>query len=82
VLVERLCKKLPTAIDAAKEAQDAFHLITNTADQVKVAEWELQAKEAQANRHLHPEAMDIYDMKSTAGLLLYILSITVRYNKY
>lgn len=62
---------MPIAIDAAKESQDAFQLITDTANQVKVAEWELQAKVAQKNRNNNPEAMDIYDMKSTPGLYQY-----------
>ena len=71
--VKRLCKKLPIAIDAAKESKDAFQLITDTADQVKVAEWEMQAKEAQRNRNLNPAAMDIYDMKSTPGGVKYLI---------
>ena len=69
--VKRLCKKLPIAIDAAKESKDAFQLITDTADPVKVAEWDVQAKEAQRNRNLNPAAMDIYDMKSTPGMSQY-----------
>lgn len=73
MLVARLCKKLPTAVDSAREAKGAFELITATADPQKVSEWERQAKEAQRNRNLHPEAMDIYDIKATDGVLLYII---------
>jgi hypothetical protein len=73
MLVARLCKKLPTAIDSAREAKGAFELITATADPRKVSEWERQAKEAQQDRDIHPEAMDIYDIKPTDGLLLYII---------
>jgi hypothetical protein len=65
--VERLCKKLPAAIDSAKEAKDAFQVITDTADPLKVSEWTQQAEEAKVNRNLDPEVMDIYDMKRTPG---------------
>jgi len=48
--VERLCKKLPAAIDSAKEAKDAFQVITDTAHPLKVSEWTQQAEEAKVNR--------------------------------
>lgn len=65
--VERLCKKLPAAIDSAKEAKDAFQVISDTADPLKVSEWTQEAEEAKVNRNLDPEVMDIYDMKATPG---------------
>jgi len=67
MLVERLCKKLPVAIDSAKEAEDAFQVITDTADPLKVSEWTRQAEEAKVNRNVCPEVMDIYDMLRTPG---------------
>jgi hypothetical protein len=67
MLVDRLCKKLPVAIDSAKEAKEAFQVITDTADPLKVSEWTQQAEEAKVNRNVDPEAMDIYDMKTTPG---------------
>ena len=66
--VERLRKKLPTAAESAKDAKEAFQLISNTADPAKVLEWGLQEEKAQADRNSNPEAMDIYDVKTTSGV--------------
>lgn len=73
IQVERLCKKLPTAIDSATEAKEAFEQLNNAADPLKVAEWELQELQAKLNRNLNPEAMDIYDIKAKPGEWLYIV---------
>ena len=51
------------------KSKSAFDMLNSSADPVKVKEWEKQEAAAQARRNVEPEAMDIYDIKVTPGMV-------------
>ena len=67
-LVERLCEKFPKAEKSVKSSERAFDALSSTADQDLVSFWKEQEAAALQGRNMHPELMDIYDIKIQKGL--------------
>jgi hypothetical protein len=69
--VTRLYKKKAEAKKSAKESQEDFAALNDSADPVLIKAWSEQEAEAQANRNHDEESMDIYDIKIEKGDLLF-----------
>lgn len=61
--VHRLSKKLTDGVDSAKDANEAYLRLTDSADARTIEEWQAEADNAEDQRDANPEAMDIYEMK-------------------
>lgn len=58
------------------ESAAAFKKLNETADAVKVSEWEEQERQAQQRRTTNPKVMDIYEVQLQRGISeYYIVSI-------
>jgi hypothetical protein len=67
-LVYRLCEKFPKAEKSVKSSERAFDALDTTADPNLVSVWKEQEAAALLGRNMHPESMDIYDIKIQKGL--------------
>jgi hypothetical protein len=69
-LIGRLCEKLKNAVAAAKDSQANFAHINDSADPQMVNRWLEEETSAQKNQDRCEEAMDIFDLKVSKGMLI------------
>ncbi|KAG1839869.1 hypothetical protein C8R48DRAFT_621358, partial [Suillus tomentosus] len=58
-----LCKKYNKAVRGTADSKLAFEMLDETADPVKVREWEAQERAAHQRHRRDPTAMDIYEVQ-------------------
>ena len=67
LLVDRLCEKFPKAGKSVKSSEQAFDLLNCSADPELIRVWKEQEESAVMGRNVHPESMDIYNIKIQKG---------------